>query len=221
MPRGPRSRFALARSVVLAALATVVAACDTGDGKTLRPPTEPLPTTTTSAPPAPEFPPDVADSSPPTDPVGTGVFAVLAPWGDGGEIDPSYTCSGEGLAPPVTWRQVPEGTVELAVVAVDLDATAPGGGPFVHWVATGIDPALSSATSGLLPPDAREWPNSFGDTGWGGPCPPAGETHTYVITLHALNQPLAPADDSTTADVVGLVEGSSAGSATINGTSAG
>jgi Raf kinase inhibitor-like YbhB/YbcL family protein len=221
MPRGSRTRSALAHGAVLAALVTAAAACDTGDGKTLRPPTDPLPTTTTSTLPAPEFPPDVVDTTGPVGTAAPGAFTALAPWGDGGEIDPSYTCAGEDLAPPVTWRAVPEGTAELAVVVVDLDATGPDGGPFVHWVATGIDPALASATSGLLPDGAREWPNSFGERGWRGPCPPAGETHTYVLTVHALNQPVEPADDSTTADVVGLVEGSSAGSATISGTSAG
>jgi phosphatidylethanolamine-binding protein (PEBP) family uncharacterized protein len=56
---------------------------------------------------------------------------------------------------------------------------------------------------------------------WGGPCPPEGSEHRYQLALHALNQPLGIADDSSTADVVGLVETSSARSATVLGTSRG
>ena len=206
-------------AVALIAGTLIATACDTGDGKTLRPPTEPLPTTTTTTTAPPDLPTGEFGTQPPvTLPV---EMAVFAPWADGGAIPASYGCQGEDAPPTITWGGVPDGTQELAIVVVDLDAQAPEGGPFVHWLVTGFDPAVVAATSGSPLGSATEWPNSFGRIGWGGPCPPEGEQHSYQLTLHALNQPLAPADGSSTADVVGLVESSSARSATIIGTTQG
>jgi phosphatidylethanolamine-binding protein (PEBP) family uncharacterized protein len=38
-----------------------------------------------------------------------------------------------------------------------------------------------------VPADAHEGENSFGDEGYGGPCPPEGDQpHRYVFTLYAL-----------------------------------
>lgn len=109
-------------------------------------------------------------------------FAMRMPWDDGEEIPRVYTCDGRGSRSPlVAWFPPPRRTVELALVAVDEDADG-----FVHWVATGIEPAL-----GALAPDAQvgglvEGENGFGDVGWGPPCPPRrDDEHTYRFTLYA------------------------------------
>jgi Raf kinase inhibitor-like YbhB/YbcL family protein len=41
-----------------------------------------------------------------------------------------------------------------------------------------------------LPGGGLQARNSFGKTGYGGPCPPAGNPHRYFFRLHALKRPL-------------------------------
>ena len=91
------------------------------------------------------------------------------------------------LSPPLTVQNMPQGTAALAVTVID-----PDGGDWVHWLATNL-PAV-----GEVPQNASiDWAeqmvqgkNDFGQRGYGGPTPPSG-THTYVITVYALSEPLA------------------------------
>ena len=168
--------------LVVAAL--VVAGCDTGDGRALEPPAPgatapPVPTSTTVAPATTA----VLGTAPASDVPLTLASPAFA---EGGPIPARQSCDGEELSPALTWSGVPAGTVELAVTVVDPDAA---GGPFVHWVVTGIDPVVTGFGEGGLPESASEV------RPWIGPCPPEGETHTYVVTLYALTDGLAlPAD---------------------------
>ena len=195
-----------------------LAACDTGDGKTLRPPTEPLPTTTTSSTVAPPNPMETASTLATTTTLAPAGFRLLTPWADGGPIGDAYTCAGADESPPLSWTSVPDGAAQLAVVFVDLDATDDAGAPFVHWVVTSVDPSVSSFAGNGLPPGAVARTNDFGEAAYGGPCPPEGETHRYELTVHALNQALDVADDTPTAEVVGRIGELSIGSATVVGT---
>jgi Raf kinase inhibitor-like YbhB/YbcL family protein len=106
---------------------------------------------------------------------------------DGGAIPRQFTCDGEDASPDLTWAGAPDGTQALALIVTDPDARG-----FVHWIA--FD--LTGTPSGGLPsavsssPDAPpQGTNSFGRTGYGGPCPPSG-THRYVFALHALDRVL-------------------------------
>jgi Raf kinase inhibitor-like YbhB/YbcL family protein len=108
-------------------------------------------------------------------------------FGDGDSIPRRFTCDGEDASPDVTWAGAPDGTQALALTVTDPDARG-----FVHWIAYD----LTGTPSGGLPTAASSSPdappqgtNSFGQTGYGGPCPPSG-THRYVFTLHALDGPL-------------------------------
>lgn len=198
---------------MVAALAlAAVTACDTGDGRTLRPPTEPPPATSAPLVTDPSF--DEGGELP-AEPLPTIVdrpFELFAAWRDGATIDPRHGCDGEDVSPALTWTGVPDGTVELAIVVVDEDA-----GGFLHWLVTGIDPSVVSTFEGSAPPGALEWENSFGRPGWAGPCPPDGETHTYRFTLHALNQQLELADDSPSDLVIALVDETTIASTSITG----
>ena len=55
--------------------------------------------------------------------------------------------------------------------------------------------------------------NDFGKLGWGGPCPPPGATHRYVIELFALDAPIRLPPGSTRSELeramLGLVIGRS------------
>jgi Raf kinase inhibitor-like YbhB/YbcL family protein len=103
---------------------------------------------------------------------------------EGGPIPRQHTCDGGDASPDLSWDGAPDGTQALALVVTDPDARG-----FVHWIAYD----LTGTPSGGLPaavsfsPDAPpQGTNSFGRTGYGGPCPPSG-THRYVFTLHALD----------------------------------
>jgi Raf kinase inhibitor-like YbhB/YbcL family protein len=110
-------------------------------------------------------------------------FTLAAPWDNGGAIDARFTCDGEDVSPLLAWTAPPAGTVELALLVSDDDADG-----FVHWAAVGIAPAAGEVAEGGPIAGAIEGVNDFGQPGWGGPCPPAGETHTYRLALYALDQ---------------------------------
>jgi len=184
----------------------VIAGCDTGDGKQLKdfdPADSPSQTT---------VPPTVEDelSIEPTSDFGLPgtaspaasdslagsieTFSLVAPWLDGGDIDPRHTCDGLDVSPALSWGAVPPGTAEIAIAMVD-DSAVNDGQPFVHWVIGGLDPAEIALVEGDEPPGAIQALNFFGDVGYGGPCPPPGDDpHLYRITAYALNQQLELAD---------------------------
>jgi Raf kinase inhibitor-like YbhB/YbcL family protein len=102
----------------------------------------------------------------------------------GGAIPKQYACP-RNVSPPLRWSHLPAGAREVALEMIDLDAP---GGAFVHWVLAGVSPSTTSiATGRSVPPGAVAGLNSFGKAGYGGPCPPPGQRHRYVITLYALS----------------------------------
>jgi len=115
----------------------------------------------------------------------------------GGTIPKRYTCSGEGVSPPLRWADLPGRAAELALVVEDVDADR-----FVHWIVLGIPAGSDGAPAGAPPAGAVETKNSFGDTGWGAPCPPEGDDpHRYVFALYAVDGPLGLAKDASADEV--------------------
>jgi Raf kinase inhibitor-like YbhB/YbcL family protein len=103
---------------------------------------------------------------------------------DGASIPRRFSCDGEDVSPPLAWSGVPGEARSLALLVEDPDAP---GGTFVHWTVFGVPADTTGMDEGQVPDDAREGENSFGDSGYGGPCPPAGdEPHRYVFTVYAL-----------------------------------
>ena len=167
------------RAVAGALLAlAALAGCDTDDGRALEPPppgatAPPFPTSTTAT-----------TAVLGTTPVGSGESAsgmtLASPaFAEGAPIPAANACDGTNLSPALSWTGVAPDTVELAVTVVDPDAP---GAPFVHWVVTGIDPVVTGFGEGGLPESAVT------ARPYTGPCPPDGETHTYVFTLYALTR---------------------------------
>lgn len=107
---------------------------------------------------------------------------------EGDAIPERYTCDGEDVSPSLAVDGVPEEAESMALIVDDPDAP---NRTWVHWVLYGL-PADTTAVPESVPPDpevlggARQGENDFGDLGWGGPCPPAGEDHRYVFHLYAL-----------------------------------
>ena len=104
-----------------------------------------------------------------------------------------YTqCGGGNVSPALQWHGAPAGTKSFAVTMYDPDAA----GGFWHWVAFdiavgahGLNADAGAPRSGNAPGDAVQPANDFGNRGYSGPCPPAGTTHRYVITVYALDVP--------------------------------
>ena len=133
---------------------------------------------------------------------------------EGGAIPRRHSCDGVDSSPDLSWSGAPDGTRALALVVTDPDAR-----DFVHWIAYD----LTGTPSGGLPaavsasPDAPpQGTNSFGRTGYGGPCPPSG-THRYVFTLHALDKPLALSGTPRLEEVERAMDGHVLGVATLTG----
>lgn len=102
---------------------------------------------------------------------------------DGAPIPKQFACP-RNVSIPLGWSGVPGGTQELALEMIDIDAP---GGAFVHWALAGISPGTRALAAGdSVPGGAVAGRDSFGRVGYGGPCPPAGSPHRYVITLLAL-----------------------------------
>jgi Raf kinase inhibitor-like YbhB/YbcL family protein len=111
-----------------------------------------------------------------------------AAFAEGDAIPRRHTCDGEDVSPPLRWTGTPSGAPALALLMEDPDAP---GGTFVHWIVADLPPGTAGLDAGEAPQGAVEVENSFGDRGYGGPCPPEGDApHRYVFSVYALDAPL-------------------------------
>ena len=113
-------------------------------------------------------------------------FRLTSPtFADGADIPARHTCDGDDVSPHLTWSDTPEGTRSLALVMDDPDAPR---GLFTHWIVYDVPADVTElGESSTLGTQGR---NSFGRSGYGGPCPPSGdEPHRYRFTLYALDVP--------------------------------
>ena len=113
-----------------------------------------------------------------------------AAFAEGAAVPKKYTCDGADVSPALEWSGAPAGTKSLALIADDPDAPV---GTWTHWIAWNIpaDHALSEGVQKQesLPDGTRQGKNDFRRIGYGGPCPPPGKPHRYVITVYALDVP--------------------------------
>ena len=100
-----------------------------------------------------------------------------------------YTCDGGDISVPLRWSEPPAGTQSLALIFDDVDAPAL---TWVHWVMFNIPTSVRSLPEGVAA-DAvvdglgTNGSNSWGNLGYGGPCPPEGAPHRYTFRLYALD----------------------------------
>ena len=138
-------------------------------------------------------------------------------------IPRKYGCTEEDVSAPITWSEVPEGTVSLALV-VDSDQFP--GAPWVHWVLWGIPPDArglpeavpNTADAPSIGPKARQGTNSDEKVGWSGPCPPpvllyqgvsgpiAAVKH-YLFMLYALDTEIELGPEATKEDLLRAIDG--------------
>ncbi len=110
-------------------------------------------------------------------------FKLTSPaFNHGSQIPSKYTCDGDDINPHLVIQGVPHGTKSLALVMEDPDAADE---VWVHWVLWDIPPETKEIREHSAPVGAVEGTTSWGDSGYGGPRPPAG-THRYFFRLYAL-----------------------------------
>jgi len=184
------------------ALALLLAACSGGDDGS-----------TTAATPT-------GEASEPVSPEPEGFAFTGVDVAEGEPIDPLHTCDGDNHSPALGWQDLPEGTVELALIVDDPDAP---GGTFTHWVAYAIPADYTSLDRGVPPGPVvsgaislKQGPNDGSDVpGYTGPCPPGGETHDYVFTLYALDAETGLEGGASVDDLRAALEGHILGEAVL------
>lgn len=103
-----------------------------------------------------------------------------------GKIPFKYTCDGDNLSPPLDIEKIPGETKSLVLIVDDPDAPNK---TWVHWVVFNIPPSQTSLAEDYLPHGAELGLNDFGQSEYGGPCPPSG-THRYFFKVYALDTTL-------------------------------
>jgi len=108
-----------------------------------------------------------------------------------GEIPARFSCDGDDTSPALSWGEAPAGTRSFALAVVDPDAP---GGNLIHWIIYDLPASTRELPEGLAQgPDAaggHQGTNSFGNTGYNGPCPPPGKGQRYFFHLWALDSTL-------------------------------
>lgn len=129
-------------------------------------------------------------------------FSATSPaFADGQPVPQQFTCDGTDAPPPITIVEAPTGTKSFAIIMDDPDAPR---GTFTHWLAYDI-PADSGA---LRPAAGKTLKNSFGRSGYGGPCPPLGHgSHRYNFTVYAVDVPALDVAGTARKDLEAALEG--------------
>lgn len=154
-------------------------------------------------------------------------FTLTSPELKPGELMPSryefnsFGCTGENLSPALNWRSPPSGTQAFAVTMYDPDA--PTGSGWWHWSVINIPANVNQlatdagrADASLLPAGAQTIRNDYGQTAWGGVCPPPGDkAHRYVFTVFALKDKLTVPADASAALAGYMIRANSLGKATM------
>lgn len=110
--------------------------------------------------------------------ISSSAFAVGAP------IPPEFSFTGGNLRPPLSFNEIPPGTEGLVLIMEDPDAP---GGPFTHWLIWNMEHDAFGNADPTRDPHAVSGRNGFGEIGYAGPNPPAGERHRYYFHLYALD----------------------------------
>lgn len=126
----------------------------------------------------------------------------------GGEIPRKYTCDGDDVSPPLEWGTPPPGTQSLALIMDDPDAPV---GTWDHWLVYNLPADARGLPEGVVVgPKAGAMgcsgKNSWGNLGYGGPCPPSGQ-HRYFFRVYALDTMLDLATGANKAQLLAAMAG--------------
>lgn len=118
-------------------------------------------------------------------------------------IPAQYTCQGDDRNPPLVVGNIPANAVSCVLIMDDPDAP---GRTWDHWIVFNIpvDGSTMIVAQDSVP-GVQGW-NSFGRTGYGGPCPPSGE-HRYFFKWYALDTMLSLGEGARPHEVKRAMEG--------------
>ncbi|MBN1545419.1 MAG: YbhB/YbcL family Raf kinase inhibitor-like protein [Syntrophaceae bacterium] len=122
-----------------------------------------------------------------------------------------FGCTGGNISPALIWSGEPLGTKSFAVTVYDPDA--PTGSGWWHWVVYNIPAEVHELVEGagdvsgkLLPAGAVQGRTDFGTVGFGGACPPPGDSpHRYIFKVFALKVEKLQLPPDATAALVGFM----------------
>lgn len=107
-------------------------------------------------------------------------------------------CGGKNVSPQLSWSGAPQGTKSFVVTCFDPDA--PTGSGYWHWVTFNIPANVNSLAAGdATLGGGKAGRNDYGETGYGGPCPPKSDgQHRYIFRVYALDVERMNASEGTT-----------------------
>ena len=170
------------RTSMLVLALTLASAPVLAKGKPPAPPTAapPAATTTTGAP-------ELLDPNPAPATIKVTFPGLKDNVVDNASVFKGFGCSGDNKSLPLHWEGVPMEAKSLAVIVHDPDA--PTGVGFFHWSVFNLAPTTTGIERGgseKLPAGAVQGGTDFGMASYGGPCPPPGAPHRYIVTVYAL-----------------------------------
>lgn len=119
-----------------------------------------------------------------------------------------FGCAGKNLNPELKWTDFPQETKFFAITMFDPDA--PTGSGWWHWQIVNIPANVTEIKKGvsgnpkLIPIGSIEMRNDFGNSSYGGPCPPEKDKpHHYILKVYALKDKV-PAEPTSSAALVGF-----------------
>lgn len=124
-------------------------------------------------------------------------------------IPTEFSCEGKDISPELDWTNIPKDTKSFVLKCVDPDAPM---GDWIHWLVWNIPSETTGLPAAIDPKNQNDFTqgtNSWGRTGYGGPCPPPGHgTHRYYFTLYALDvQKLGLPTSATHDDLMNTIDG--------------
>ncbi|MDD5542542.1 MAG: YbhB/YbcL family Raf kinase inhibitor-like protein [Acidobacteriia bacterium] len=120
-----------------------------------------------------------------------------------------FTCDGSNVSPSLQWADPPAGTRTFALITEDPDAPM---GTFGHWVVYNIPPDSRGLPEGHSSAAGKTAAtvvgrNDFGQSGYGGPCPPPGSAHRYFFRLYALDTTLSLGQGARRSELLKALQG--------------
>jgi phosphatidylethanolamine-binding protein (PEBP) family uncharacterized protein len=150
-------------------------------------PTSPSSQSTTQQPPSqqPTLQPTTAQSSSPTTSLGVSSSTFI----NGGTLPDTYTCSGAGISPPLSWSGAPEGTVDFVL----LMTTPSGPGDVIpvkyNWVLYNIPASTQSLEAGTSGVGTFGVTSDGPNLAYSPPCAQGPGEKLYTFTIYAVSQP--------------------------------